>query len=120
MASTFWRGIAVAAAVMLLGGCAGAPHTSYERVQLHKGESMQCFRLLEVQADGQARFRNWDAGDTDHFAPFLVKPGQSLGLERETGAPFPRRRSHTLWDFTVEKTDPQKQEATVLIARTDD
>lgn len=111
--------MAVTVLIGMLSGCA-SPQTKVERVQLEMGQSLEAYRLLGVDPDGRARFKNMDAGDTDYFKPFVVAPGQSFRLEHEAGAKFPKNRSHTMWDFKVEATDSTKQQAMVTVTRTDD
>lgn len=93
---------------ILLAGCStGNWVSTADHVTIGKGQSLECYRLVSIDAQGRAEFRNTDTGDNDVLAHVIAAPGQTFGCQ---GA---NPRIH--FDFRIEGTDPAKQQATVLV-----
>ena len=107
-----WRGMLMVG--LLLGGCQmGNTERVSERVQWKQGQDVGGYRLVAIKADGKAEFRNMDTGDADLQPHVLAAPGEGWGLERQI-----QRHRYIFDKFTVESTDGNKQEASVLVETT--
>jgi hypothetical protein len=102
----------VAPVCMLLAGCSmGNPSTVVDRTTLGKGQRVTYYRLENVDSQGRAEFRMCSPIDGSLVAnepPTVIAPGQTFGCTIE------RKGKLVDYGYTVESTDPAKQQATVL------
>ena len=102
----------VAPVCILLAGCmTGKPVTTTSHVTLGKGQSVEYYRLVNVDPQGRAEFRDCSPIDGSLIRndnPTVVTAGQKWGGTVET------RDKVRDYEYNLEGTDPAKQQVTVL------
>ena len=97
--------------VVLVGCSMGNSTRAADRVTLAKGERVSYYRLEQVDSDGRAEFRMCspiDGSLVTKEPPTMVAPGQTFGGTIEV------KGKQTHYEYTLESTDPARQQATVL------
>ena len=81
-----------------------------DRGTLNKGQGIELYQLLSVDPQGRAEFGGYSSvtGSNPNAPHTIVMPGQKFGGKLETTDKV------TIYGYTLESTDPAKQQATVL------
>ena len=96
--------------ILLVGCSMGNPSTAVDRGTLDKGQGIELYQLVNVDAQGRAEFGSYSTvtGSNPKVPHIAVAPGQKFGGRLET------KDNVTIYDYTLESTDAAKQQATIL------